>query len=76
MKLLYFAPFLAPLALGGTPATRSGDVKPASYVQVSIHSASRGNAVVNEVAIATLPGDPLTTFDVDGDRVTLTHYCR
>lgn len=71
MKRLILAPFLAFTTLAGAPAPDNR-----SFVQVSVHTASLGKAVVHEVAVATLPGDPLTTFEVDGDHVTVTHYCR
>jgi hypothetical protein len=34
-----------------------------------------GLMAINEVAIASLPGDPRPEIDVDGDGLTLTHYC-
>jgi hypothetical protein len=44
-------------------------------VLVSIRATSRGNAVLHEIAIAGLADDPITMFYLDGDRLTLTHYC-
>lgn len=69
MKPLHFVPLTALLLLAGAAAVQTADRRPSpSFVQVSIHG--------NEVAIASLPGDPLMTFDVKGDAVTFTHYCR
>ena len=87
MKRLHFAPILGLLALAGAAAAQSADARPpaaprpgpnfgGTFVQVSVFGPSRGKAAVGEVAIASLPGDPLIKFDIDGDRMTVTHYCR
>ena len=76
MKRLLFAATLAFLPFTGPPPVQPAVAGAGSFIQVSVHRSSRGNAVINEVAIASLPGDPLTKLEVDGDQVTVTHYCR
>jgi hypothetical protein len=50
-------------------------------VHISLRITSRGNAVVHEMQTAGTPLDPakydhpLTMFYLDGDRLTLVHYC-
>jgi hypothetical protein len=46
-----------------------------SFVQFSLRVTSRGNALAHEMSVSGLPDHPLTVFYLDGDRVTLTHYC-
>ena len=78
MKRLYLASLLGLMAITGPADARAAGPKANAapcFVQVSVHVASRGSAVINEVAIASLPGDPRTEVDVDGDGLTLTHYC-
>jgi hypothetical protein len=50
-------------------------------LHISMRVTSRGNALVHEMQEAGTPLDPahydhpVTTFYVDGDRLTLVHYC-
>jgi len=52
-----------PVAIDGNPAL------------VAVRENARGNAVMHELAVAGLPDDPITMFYLEGDRLTLTHYC-
>lgn len=60
------------------PQPDMSDGKP---LQVSMRVTSRGNALVHEMQEAGTPLDPkkydhpVTMFYVDGDRLTLIHYC-
>jgi hypothetical protein len=60
-----------PDAMGGNNA----------HVQVSLRVTSRGNALVHEMQEAGTPSDatkydhPVTVFYLDGDHLTLVHYC-
>jgi hypothetical protein len=57
------------------------DMKNGSLVQVALRVTSRGNALVHEMYDPDKPDDPsrydhpLTMLYLDGDRLTLTHYC-
>jgi hypothetical protein len=55
-----------------TPAAPGAD---GQFVQFSLQVTSRGNAMVHEMSVAGLPDHPVTMFYLDGDRLTLTHYC-
>jgi hypothetical protein len=50
-------------------------------MQISLRVTSRGNALVHEMQAAGTPQDPtkydhpVTMFYLDGDRLTLVHYC-
>ena len=50
-------------------------------IHVSLHTTSRGNALMHEMQEAGTEEDPtrydhpVTMFYVDGDRLLLTHYC-
>ncbi|HUO24125.1 MAG TPA: hypothetical protein VMU61_00570 [Candidatus Aquilonibacter sp.] len=52
-----------------------------TLLQVSLRVTSRGNAIVHEMQEAGTPLDPtkydhpVTMFYLDGDRLTLIHYC-
>ena len=75
MKRLHLAAILG-LLFAAPVVAQSGDGNPApSFIQVSIHTAPLGWAIVQEVAIARLPADPRAKVTVDGDGVTFTHYC-
>jgi hypothetical protein len=43
-------------------------------MQVSLRVTSMGNALMHEMK-SSGPEDPITMFNVDGDRLLLTHYC-
>ena len=43
-------------------------------LHVSLRVTSRGNALLHEMKGAG-PDDPITMFNLDGDRLMLTHYC-
>jgi hypothetical protein len=43
--------------------------------QVTLRVTSSGNAVMHEINIPGRQDDPITMFYLDGDRLTLTHYC-
>lgn len=45
------------------------------FAQFSLRVTSRGHAVVHELSVSGLPDHPVTMFYLDGDRLTLTHYC-
>jgi hypothetical protein len=74
-------------ALAGTwqgPVTMEppmADMKGGNNMQVSLHVTSRGNALVHEMQEAGTPLDPakydhpLTMLYLDGDHLTLVHYC-
>jgi len=57
------------------------DMKPGDAVQVSFRVTSRGNAIVHEMKDPAKPDDPtkydhpVTMLYLDGDRLTLVHYC-
>ncbi len=57
------------------------DMKGGDTVHVSLRVTSRGNALVHEMQEAGTPLDatkydhPVTMFYLDGDRLTLVHYC-
>ena len=36
---------------------------------------SMGNALMHEMSKGTSPEDPITVFNLDGERLLLTHYC-
>lgn len=44
-------------------------------MQVSLRVTSMGNAVMHEMKGAGRPDDPITMMYLEGDRLTLTHYC-
>jgi len=46
-----------------------------TFAQLSLRVASRGNSMVHEMSVSGLPDHPVTMFYLDGDRLTLTHYC-
>ncbi|HYW37942.1 MAG TPA: hypothetical protein VE957_07510 [Terriglobales bacterium] len=60
------------------PQPEWGDTKP---LHISMRVTSRGNALVHEMQEAGTPLDPskydhpVTMFYVDGDQLTLVHYC-
>ena len=43
-------------------------------MHISLRVTSRGNALLHEMRGAG-PDDPITMFNLDGDRLMLTHYC-
>jgi hypothetical protein len=43
-------------------------------LQVSLRVTSKGNAILHEMKGAG-PDDPITMFNLDGERLLLTHYC-
>ena len=45
------------------------------FAQFSLQVTSRGNAMEHEMSVGGLPDHPVTMFYLDGDRLTLTHYC-
>src|SRR6266705_1680450 len=57
------------------------DMKMDKPIQVSLRVTSKGNALVHEMQEAGTPLDatkydhPITMFYVDGDQLTLVHYC-
>jgi hypothetical protein len=57
------------------------DMGDGSLTQVSLRVTSRGNAIVHEMHDPAVPDDParydhpVTMLYLDGDRLTLTHYC-
>jgi len=57
------------------------DVKPGTLGEITMRVTSRGNALVHEMQEAGKPLDaakydhPVTMFYLDGDRLTLVHYC-
>jgi hypothetical protein len=56
------------------------DMSPNEPVWVTLRVTSRGNAIVHEFKKPATPDDPtkddpITMFYVDGDRLTLVHYC-
>ena len=57
------------------------DVKNGTLGQITMRVTSRGNALVHEMQEAGTPLDatkydhPVTMFYMDGDRLTLIHYC-
>ena len=55
-----------------TPADPEVQGKP---VKVTLRVTSSGNAVMHEITIPGRQDDPITMFYLDGDRLTLTHYC-
>ena len=68
-----------PATVDPPDAMMSGDNAP---VQVSMRITSRGNALVHEMQEAGKPPSdptksdhPVTMFYMDGDRLTLVHYC-
>lgn len=44
-------------------------------IKVTLRVTSSGNAVMHEIQIPGRQDDPITMFYLDGDRLTLTHYC-
>jgi hypothetical protein len=57
------------------------DVGKDTFGQITMRVTSRGNAMVHEMKAAAAPDDPIrydhpvTMFYLDGDRLTLVHYC-
>ncbi|HXY14718.1 MAG TPA: hypothetical protein VEI26_09490 [Terriglobales bacterium] len=57
------------------------DVKPGTLGQITMRVTSRGNALVHEMQEAGTPLDatkydhPVTMLYLDGDKLTLVHYC-
>jgi len=57
------------------------DMKNGEVGQITMRVTSRGNALVHEMGDPTKSGDPtkydhpVTMFYLDGDRLTLIHYC-
>jgi len=45
------------------------------FAQFSLQVTSRGNAMVHEMSVFSLPDHSVTMFYLDGDRLALTHYC-
>jgi hypothetical protein len=43
--------------------------------RVTLRVTSSGNALMHELQIPGREDDPITMFYLDGDRLTLTHYC-
>ena len=43
--------------------------------RITLRVTSSGNAVMHEITIPGREDDPITMFYLDGDRLTLTHYC-
>lgn len=58
------------LTMEGQPSEFTG-----KFAEFSLRVTSRGNAMVHEMSISGLPDHPVTIFYLDGDRLTLTHYC-
>ena len=46
-----------------------------TFVQFSMRVGSRGHSLIHELSVSSLPDHPVTMFYVDGQRLTLTHYC-
>ena len=46
-----------------------------TFVQFSMRVGSRGHSLIHELSVSGLPDHPVTMFYVDGERLTLTHYC-
>ncbi len=44
-------------------------------VDVSLRVTSMGNALMHEISATGRPDDPITMFNLDGDRLLMTHYC-
>jgi hypothetical protein len=44
-------------------------------LQVSLRVTSSGNALMHEMTGSASPGDPITLFHLDHDRLLMTHYC-
>jgi hypothetical protein len=66
--------------LAGTWEGKLSTTPPAPEVQgkvaqVTLKVTSSGNAVMHEITIPGREDDPITMFYLDGDRLTLTHYC-
>lgn len=67
-------------SLAGTWEGKITTTPPAPEVQdkvarVTLRVTSSGNAVMHEIQIPGREDDPITMFYLDGDRLTLTHYC-
>ena len=67
-------------SLAGTWEGKLTTTPPAPEVQdkiarVTLRVTSTGNAVMHEITIPGREDDPITMFYLDGDRLTLTHYC-
>ena len=43
--------------------------------QVTLRVTSMGHALLHEMGVAGRPDDPITMLYLDGDQLTLTHYC-
>ncbi len=44
-------------------------------IHVSLRVTSMGNALMHEMSKGASPEDPITLFNLDGERLLLTHYC-
>ena len=67
-------------SLAGTWEGKITTTPPAPEVQdkiarITLRVTSTGHAVMHEITIPGREDDPITMFYLDGDRLTLTHYC-
>jgi hypothetical protein len=44
-------------------------------IHVTLRVTSMGNALMHEMSRGASPEDPITLFNLDGERLLLTHYC-
>src|SRR5579864_2637434 len=44
-------------------------------IHVTLRVTSMGNALMHEMSKGAGPEDPITLFNLDGERLLLTHYC-
>lgn len=45
------------------------------FAQHTLQVTSRGNAIVHELSVSSLPDHPVTMFYLEDDRLLATHYC-
>lgn len=62
--------WVGPLATTPTDPNVEG-----KFAQHTLQVTSRGNAILHELSVSSLPDHPVTMFYLEDDRLVATHYC-